>query len=42
MGIHTQLDRRLKMNEEVDYEWQKGQVEFWLRKHGFSETNTPY
>ena len=26
----------------LDYEWQKGQVEFWLRKHGFSETNTPY
>ena len=27
---------------DLDYEWQKGQVEFWLRKHGFSETNTPY
>ena len=27
---------------DLDYEWQKGQVEFWLRKHGFSETKTPY
>jgi hypothetical protein len=27
---------------DLDYEWQKGQVEFWLRKHGFSETQTPY
>lgn len=27
---------------DVDYEWQVPQVEFWLRKHGFSETRTPY
>lgn len=27
---------------DVDYEWQMGQVEFWLRKHGFTETKTPY
>lgn len=27
---------------DVDYEWQVPQVEFWLRKHGFSETATPY
>jgi len=27
---------------DVDYEWQVPQVEFWLRKHGFSETTTPY
>jgi len=27
---------------DVDYEWQLPQVEFWLRKHGFSETQTPY
>lgn len=27
---------------DVDYEWQVPQVEFWLRKHGFSETGTPY
>jgi CMP-N-acetylneuraminic acid synthetase len=27
---------------DVDYEWQLGQVEFWLRRHGFSETRTPY
>ena len=26
---------------DLDYEWQKGQVEFWLRKHGFSESQTP-
>lgn len=25
---------------DVDYEWQIPQVEFWLRKHGFSETGT--
>ncbi|MBI2095265.1 MAG: NTP transferase domain-containing protein [Candidatus Omnitrophica bacterium] len=27
---------------DVDYEWQMPQVEFWLRKHGFTETQTPY
>lgn len=27
---------------DIDYEWQKGQAEFWLRKHGFSEDETPY
>ncbi len=27
---------------DVDYEWQVPQVEYWLRKHGFSETRTPY
>lgn len=27
---------------DVDYEWQVGQVEFWLKFHGFTETKTPY
>lgn len=27
---------------DVDYEWQLPMVEFWLRKHGFTETNTSY
>lgn len=27
---------------DIDYEWQVGQVEFWLKEHGFSETRTPY
>lgn len=27
---------------DIDYEWQVGQLEFWLRKHGFTETATPY
>ncbi|MDC1049141.1 hypothetical protein OAQ80_06500 [Flavobacteriaceae bacterium] len=27
---------------DLDFEWQKGQVEYWLKKNGFSETNTPY
>ncbi|MBI4432069.1 MAG: cytidylyltransferase [Candidatus Omnitrophica bacterium] len=27
---------------DVDYEWQMPQVEFWLRKNGFTETQTPY
>lgn len=27
---------------DVDYEWQMPGVEFWLRKHGFTETKTPY
>ena len=27
---------------DVDDEWQLGQVEFWLRKHGFTEAQTPY
>lgn len=26
---------------DVDYEWQIPMVEYWLRKHGFSETGTP-
>jgi hypothetical protein len=27
---------------DVDYDWQVPQVEFWLRKHGYTETATPY
>ena len=27
---------------DVDYEWQVPQVEFWLRKHGFTEQVIPY
>ena len=27
---------------DVDYEWQVPQVEFWLRKHGYTETVIPY
>jgi len=27
---------------DVDFEWQIPGVQFWLREHGFSETNTPY
>lgn len=27
---------------DVDYDWQLPQVEFWLRRHGFDETSTPY
>ena len=27
---------------DLDFEWQRGQVEYWLKKNGFSETNTPY
>lgn len=27
---------------DVDYDWQVPQVEFWLRRHGFTETRTPY
>ena len=27
---------------DVDAEWQLGQVEYWLRHHGFTETVTPY
>lgn len=27
---------------DVDYEWQMPIVEFWLRKHGFTEQSTPY
>lgn len=27
---------------DVDYEWQIPQVEFWLRKHGFTEKDAPY
>jgi len=27
---------------DVDYEWQVPGVEYWLRKHGFTEDRTPY
>lgn len=27
---------------DIDYDWQVPGVEFWLRRHGFSETATPY
>ncbi len=27
---------------DVDYQWQIPLVEFWLRKHGFTDTTTPY
>lgn len=27
---------------DIDYEWQIPMVEFWLRKHGFTENKTPY
>jgi len=27
---------------DVDFEWQLPQVEYWLKKHGFTETITPY
>lgn len=27
---------------DVDFEWQIPMVEYWLRKHGFTETKTPY
>ncbi len=27
---------------DVDYEWQIPQVEYWLKKNGFTETATPY
>lgn len=27
---------------DVDYPWQLGQVEYWLRQHGFSDTALPY
>lgn len=27
---------------DVDYEWQIPGVEFWLRRHGFTESETPY
>lgn len=27
---------------DIDFEWQIPQLEFWLRKNGFSETSTPY
>jgi hypothetical protein len=27
---------------DIDYEWQIPQAEYWLRKHGFTETGTPY
>ena len=27
---------------DIDYNWQVPIVEFWLKSHGFSETQTPY
>jgi len=27
---------------DIDYEWQVPGVEYWLKKHGFTETKTPY
>ena len=27
---------------DIDFEWQIPMVEYWLRKHGFTETSTPY
>ena len=27
---------------DIDYGWQVGQVEYWLREHGFTEQSTPY
>ncbi len=27
---------------DVDFEWQFPQVEFWLKAHGFTESDTPY
>lgn len=27
---------------DVDYPWQVPQAEYWLRQHGFTETQTPY
>ena len=27
---------------DVDYEWQIPSVEYWLKKHGFTEKKTPY
>jgi CMP-N-acetylneuraminic acid synthetase len=27
---------------DIDMRWQVGQVEYWLREHGFTETSTPY
>jgi len=27
---------------DIDYEWQIPGVEYWLRKHGFTENKTPY
>jgi hypothetical protein len=27
---------------DIDYDWQVPGVEFWLRRHGFTETHTPY
>jgi hypothetical protein len=27
---------------DIDYEWQVGQVEYWLRQYGFTEHSTPY
>ena len=27
---------------DIDYEWQVGQADYWLKKHGFTEEKTPY
>ena len=27
---------------DLDEEWQIPVIEYWLRKHGFTETKTPY
>ena len=27
---------------DIDYDWQVPGVEYWLRRHGFTETETPY
>jgi hypothetical protein len=27
---------------DIDYEWQWGQMEWWLKKNGFTEKKTPY
>jgi hypothetical protein len=27
---------------DIDYEWQVPQVEYWLKKHGWTENKTPY
>lgn len=27
---------------DIDYEWQVGQVQYWLENHGFTDSSTPY
>jgi hypothetical protein len=27
---------------DIDYSWQVPGVEYWLRQHGFTETDVPY